>query len=370
MYNNPCILLNSFITPPQVVQDVKNDHVANFVSPGNIEYVKQFQDECNHAFESSWMVKVQDLLSVQIPPPPETEYPLVREKRDLATIVTFVAVSNFIGTFLERINPWSDYHRINHLEDEVRHEQEVTQKFIHNFNVSASIQKGMLDLIKSQTRSVREQQKQLSFYQQLSSRLTWLSSYINTRLVFASADLRSVIESMRHGKVSTLELADLFNQTDLRDIDPRFTYFTSVKPVASHTLRFKFIVHNIDKNTHIFKIYAFRYWDNLMFTPQLLEYHGSPYVLYNKSINCLKGLEDLTETLIFDECSIVNYHDPKLNIWRVLIQTQDVKSQDVSSYKRTATANYIYCFPWNMVIDREEIRCPTLMFELPVDKPF
>lgn len=107
-----------------------------------------------------------------------------------------------------------------------------------------------------------------------------------------------------------------------------------------------------------------------MLEPKLMEYHGPPYVIFNKSANCLKGLEDVTETLLLDECATSNSHDVSLKLWRVLITTHNVTSQDVSTFKRSPGYNLIYCFPWSITIGDETVRCSTMMFQLSDDISF
>lgn len=79
-----------------------------------------FINECNKAYENTWMIKVKDLLSRHIPAPVELSS-LERKKRGLSDVITYTAVSNFIKTVVDYVNPWSDYNRINRMEDVLQH---------------------------------------------------------------------------------------------------------------------------------------------------------------------------------------------------------------------------------------------------------
>lgn len=152
--------------------------------------------------------------------------------------------------------------------------------------------------------------------------------------------------------------------TDLRNIDPRDTEFISVHQLTPNTLRFRFNVRLRAMDSSIYHVHSFRYWDNLTHTPSLLEYQGREYVLWNKTANCIKGIDKPIDRAVLDECSEYGYKDPDLNIWRNIVTTNNVYLNNVASYKHSKSANYIYCFPWNVTINGETTRCPVLMFRL------
>lgn len=228
----------------------------------------------------------------------------------------------------------------------------------------------MVELISANARSIRDLNRQMTQFGQLASQITWLSSYIQSRILFATADMRTIIDEFTHRRVATLEVAEIFNLTELRGIDPRETEFISTTLLSSQTLRFVFNVRLTATDTSVYNLHAFRYWDNLTHTPTMMEYHGSRMVVFNKTANCIRGLEENTEQGIMVDCPAFNFVDPNINIWRKIVTTNDVYSQDISTFKRTSRANYVYCFPYNITIEGQTTRCPILMFKLPVDKAF
>ena len=160
--------------------------------------------------------------------------------------------------------------------------EERILKFEQQLNITMQIQKGVLDMIQANARSIREQQRQLSDYARLSAQLTWASSYIQARIVYASGDLRTFGDEMSHHRVATRELADLLSLTEISHIDPQDTRFISISGITSNTVQFKFNVITRSRDTFIYKLLPFRVWDNLLDMPRLMEYHGHRFVVYNK----------------------------------------------------------------------------------------
>lgn len=329
-------------------------------------YVQSFIDECNKVYQEAWLVKVNDLLARS--PTLKTSDNHI-EKRSITDVIFGGVVSNFIGILYEQIVPWSDHNRIKELQTAEHIIEARLSKFNQDFNTTLAIQRGIIDLVKNNARSIREQNRQLGYFKELSQKLTWLSSYIQTRILFSATDLRTVNDELVHRRVATSELADLFNLTDLHQINPINTEFISVTSPAKDTLKFKFSIRKSSLTSKVYRIYAFRYRDNLTHTPVMKDYHGPQYILYNQNINCIKGLDDIIERVVYDDCNTANYIDPSVKRWRSYA-THDIHEQDLSNYKRTPHYNYIYCFPYEIKIGNSKYRCPTLPFKLSTTVPF
>lgn len=106
-------------------------------------------------------------------------------------------------------------------------------------------------------------------------------------------------------------------------------------------------------------------------TPTLKEYHGSDYVIYNRSCNCIKGIEEPMERAIVDDCSITNHRDPKIQSWHSLFSTNDIyKYHNSTAVKRGFSFNYVYCFPWKISLPDGNYRCPPSVFKLRLNVSF
>lgn len=379
---NPCDVLKAYLPqepqdfsqmplPPMVHVTQQGNHAIQPPSSTSIHidrmvdtrYVQTFIDECETVRSSTWAIRINDLLARS----PHLQHH--RAKRSIPDAIFGGVVSNLIGTIYEDIAPWSDHNQIK----ELRHHQEDIDNrvklFVRTFNASIAVEQGILTMVKQNARSIREQNRQLSFFKEFSQKLTWLSSFIQTRILFVSADLRTVNDEMSHHRVATHELADLFNITALRSIEPMDTEFISVEKLTENTLRFRFNVRKSSPDTHVYKVFAFRFWDNLTGTPEMSDYQGASYVIYNSKVNCIKGAEDLTERVVFDDCSTPNLVGSNVNQWRKHA-TKDIYTSDLTAHKRSAKANYIYCFPNNITIWNATYRCPTSPFKLTPDIPY
>lgn len=360
---------HEFPTPPGVVahpttESSNSIHIDRMVEK---DYVMTYLTECEYVHDA-WNSKIEELIS---------RSPHLRHnfsihdvyKRSLTDAIFGGVVSNLIRTIYEEYAPWSDH---NHLEKTMQVQSIISarvDRFEASFNASTAIQKGVIDMVRGNARSIRELNRQMGIFKQFSQKLTWLSSYIQSRILFASADMRSIIETMSHGRVATMELSELFNLTEIRDIDPADTQFISVTRIQPNTLRFKFLVRKGSPDTRVYKLFAFRYWDNLTYTPVMLDYQGVNYVLLNSSSNCIKGLEDITERVVYEECDTRNYFSPSIREWR-RYHPNKMDDENLTAVKRTQHGNYIYCFPYKIILNGTSHRCPTMPFKLSLSTAF
>lgn len=116
--------------------------------------------------------------------------------------------------------------------------------------------------------------------------------------------------------------------------------------INSRTILMKFIVRERSKDTFVYKVSAFNYWDNLTQTPNLIEYRGYKYLVYNQTNNRIKAIDEPATPAILENCLTPNMTDPRLQDWQVLISTNDIYAyKHICQIKRTLDFNYVYCFP-------------------------
>lgn len=91
-------------------------------------------------------------------------------------------------------------------------------KLQENLNITNVVQAGMLEMIKNNAHSIREQEIQLSHFAQLSAKITWLSSYIQTRIYFATTKLSTILEEIIRHRVATQDFSErsLFKKLHLK----------------------------------------------------------------------------------------------------------------------------------------------------------
>lgn len=278
--------------------------------------------------------------------------------------------SNFIGSIFNRFMPWSDYAKIQQLSDFQQHERQRLEQFSHQFNATLAIEQGLLTLADQNARSIRDLKKQLLFFREMSSELTWLVPMLQTRISLATADLKTMYQEASRGRVATHELADFVNCTELHQVDPQDTRLLSITRLSDNTIRFHFYADHHSQDTHVYRIHAFRYWANLTGLPELREYQGSSYVVYNKTSNCIRGIERPAERTIMERCSTPNFVDPKIRVWRTLLATYDIQSQDLTQALKTPFNNYVYCLGFNVTLGHQTVPCPLDVFRLLPSQPF
>ena len=145
----------------------------------------------------------------------------------------------------------------------------------------------------------------------------------------------------------------------------------AVRRIDDHTLSFRFRVTRTASDTGLFEAYGFSHFDNMDSTPRKLAYKGKKYLIYNETSNCVKSYEGSLDKYVLRSCTELDGEDPALNVWETLYETDDImKHANETDVRKTATHNYIYCFPGNVTIEGQTYRCPIETFRLKVNKRF
>lgn len=344
------------ITPAKDVSDIMIQH---------------FKEDCQIMFERTWQAKLKEIVSTgkNIT---HTDFHGNRRKRDLGDVILGVVLTNFVSTIFELIVPDSKTKRLASVEKQLEESKERMKKFEKQFNTTKAIEEGIIELVKMNSINIREQQRQLTQFGLMSERMSWLSAFIQTKLVFAAANLREIQEEIKNHRVATDQVAELFNMPEFRQVDKRDTKFYSADVIGDRTIRFKFLVRNRSPDTVVYQIHAFRYWDHLLEKPQLMEYKGKEYAIYNKTANCMKAINPPTQRAVYQRCMKKDHCDETLKIWKAIITTNDVyKQHNLSDWKQTLDYNYVYCFPRMINIDNKfTAKCPTQVFRLSLNTEF
>lgn len=202
-------------------------------------------------------------------------------------------------------------------------------------------------------------------------RITWTVTFIQTKVAQAAAELQVIASEYSHGRVACKEMATLFNIREIEDIDNQDTRLDSIVKTGPNIFRFNFFVRKKSPDTSVYKVAAFKYWDNLTGIPSLMEYRGYNYLIVNETANCLKAIEEPGQRAVLETCYEANYTDPRLSMWEKLIETRDIyKYNHTCQVKRTMLYNYIYCFPFNITTKMGVFRNPPHVYRLPLDVAF
>ena len=134
------------------------------------------------------------------------------------------------------------------------------------------------------------------------------------------------------------------------------------------TVNFRIAVRNKSKDTYVYQLYAFNYWDNLTMTPHQMKFDGWKYLIYNSTSNCVKAIEEPRDRGVQEDCATRDWKDPRLSHWSKQEEAKFDEKRPV--VKRAFLHNYIYCYSHNITIDGKQYQCPTYPFKLPVTTPF
>jgi hypothetical protein len=325
-----------------------------------------------------FMAKVRDLTS-RLRRPKKSKRSLLGETVEIASkIVAYSCVSNIVNRVMEYIDPNSNTHRI----DNLKHNQEIlktqleividrTNEFSSKFNLTHEIQKGLINQLVGLSQIQRRQQQELSFLAESSPRISWISSYLQTKIQLAALDLQSVIEEYSRYNVACREMANLLGLEEIKAHDIEGTYFESIEILKPGILRFKFSIRARSETTFVYKVSAFKYWDHLTEIPTLMEYQGHRDIIYNHSNNCLKAIEEPQQDIVLETCEEANYTDTRLTIWQPLAKTRDIyEYKHLCQTKRTAVYNYIYCFPFDIITNLGRVKNPPHAYRLPLSVAF
>jgi len=163
-------------------------------------------------------------------------------------------------------------------------------------------------------------------------------------------------------------LGHLYNMTELKNIGPEDTVLEEISRKSNATVNFRIAVRNKSKDTYVYQLYAFNYWDNLTMTPHQMKYDGWKYLIYNSTSNCVKAIEESRDRGVQEDCATRDWKDPRLSHWSKHEEKKfDAKRPVV---KRAFLHNYIYCYSYNITINGKQYQCPTYPFKLPVTTPF
>lgn len=361
-----------FLSPCSLIPSSANKDTMLYEYNNNLTIYDGLMKDCTKLYRDLFYEKYKELENI-VPPKPISKRSILNSLTTFATGITGavlgVVISNLLTSAFEIINPNSDHNKLITTQDVVMQHTEMFNRFEKQMNATYETQRGLLDAMKLINKSIRDQDRKLRHLEETLPHFTWIAAYIQSKIISGSIDLRNVLDEYRQGRVATDALADLLNITQLRGIPSIDTRFESINVVSNTAWELKFIVKERDKNTHIYKVDAFRVWGNLTETPKLMSYNGAGFVLYNASNNCVKGIDEPYMRGIIEDCMIENYEDKQLTSWHSIVAEDGIMDTH-TTVKRTLQFSYVYCYPKNITIDSIKYRCPPNVFRLPLEVGF
>lgn len=355
-YMNPCDVIR--LPPPPIGpgdNPMSYDHIL-----WNMD--AKMKQECEEAYEQSWLKSMNAWIALPKRKPAGASIDAVnlRKKRSITGLILFATcVTNLLATVVGLFHHSDESYRLRSLEEAMQRERESVRFFQQHVNIAHQVEKGIIENIKHLERNVQEQNKKIAMILELMPKSSWFTAVLHSRIVMSTLHLNRMIEESQRGRLATYEASIIFNMTDFQHVENRDTEFLEIRAITPSTVRISFSVNERAKDTHAYEVIGFRHWEALDKLPQLKEYVGGRYMILNTTSNCIKPIREPKIRGLRDECTESNFVDPRLNKWRLTIETKNVSEVDVVHVEQTSEYWYVYCYPKIIRIDRKSYRCAT-----------
>lgn len=275
------------------------------------------------------------------------------------------SVFNFLGLSS------SQDERIHEIEQDLSYEQNRIATFEENFNITRHINIELIKSIKELSKAIENNHREIQKLAHDQITLSWTITYLQGKIASSANLLDSIIAKYNQGLVATRQLGELLNMTELMQIDDKDTMVGAIALKGKSTITFKFSIREKSKDTEVFRMITFKHWTNLGIKRQLMEYDGMEFAIFNRTNNCIRGIEPPMDRFVFDECMEPNHVDSRLNKWRKIDPEKEKRiPYPINSVRTTSRANYVYCYKDNITISNHTYDCPTEVFRLPIDTIF
>lgn len=375
-----------FVEESLIEYDIDFTYISPCDSISNPEggFWKQFSNQyhewentkklCEKLYNEEWMPEINELMKLHSRPNHHIF------KRGVISNIAWGAAGLVLGQtttnllkpvfrFIGIRDPLED--RTDDIEDQLTKESQRIKTFEKNFNLTRHINQELVNGLKDLSAAVENNHREIQRLAQQQPTLSWFLTYLQNRIIKTSGLLDAVNSKYNQGFVATRQLSELLNLTELHDIDEKDTIMRRVILKGERTITFRFAIRTRSQDSGIYKMITFKHWTRLESIPELVEYDGLEYAIYNRSSNCIKGIESPNDRFVIDDCSEPNYVDDRLNNWRSLTLDKTKSAPyPVPKIRSTPNSNYIYCFKNNITIQGETRPCPPEVFKLRANIPF
>ena len=136
--------------------------------------------------------------------------------------------------------------------------------------------------------------------------MIWTGAYIQNIIIDAGYRLEKVIQHYKLRQAATHDMGMLWNFTYFKDIKPDDTIIQEIRKRSEATIYMKIAVRNKSKDTNVYEVFTFNYWNNLTGTPHIMKYGGPKFLIYNTTSHYTKAIDAPHSTGIQEECSITD----------------------------------------------------------------
>lgn len=146
-------------------------------------------------------------------------------------------------------------------------------------------------------------------------------------------------------------------------IDANSVQILGVSSDSSGHIRFEFLADRVDTHSFIYKVHPIKYWVNLTTEAILMEYSGDPYILYNSTSDCVRGLRSMSRNDIDVLCTDAGSRQGRFDSWITIKignpwEEEDKKTQVIESWSNAV----VYCIGDRITMLGETHECPAYPF--------
>ena len=272
-------------------------------------------------------------------------------------VVSGITISNLVKSLYDTFVPWSDHNKLKSMTNELATFEIHISHSIDDFHQKFELQEEIGDELSAQiqilARNDVERLAQIRHLTSLVPKVSWIATFLQMKMMSAAEYLK-ITEKATKGQLATDAMSSLLNITTLQSLDPKTSIFhnltrlDNVHNMADPIYRLLFTVHERSRDTFVYKVLPFDYWENLTGMPVLMKYTSSDLLIFNQT--CMKKVKILDNMPLEEDCAESNYVDPQLNSWMPITSSRQIeKLTNTCKYEKAHAFNYIYCFPFDIV---------------------
>lgn len=381
-YINPCSVITKASRPdgkelfsnPEL--DQNSDQLENMR--------EKLRKECEVTYEEHWLTKIREIRRLQKlrQKNPDVarrkrqlkDSKIMRSKRMIVGITTLIGtvVTNLAITGISHFWTGATSNRIDRAEQQQELDRTRIEGFEQVFNTTKRITDGILETIEKLANKTIKNSEDIEQLQDLLPTVAWQSADLHSKIISSSDILQEVIDKLMEGEVAIRELGQLWNTTKFNRVQSRDTILDDIRVVSESTLNFRFMIRQRSLDTRVYRIHAFKHWTNLTGTPAIKTYTGPTFLIYNRTSDCAKGIDEPYDLGVQEECKEEKSTDKRFDLWAVETISDDrtIADYDLDQTKKTPAFNYIYCYGKIIEIESLTITCPPFVFKLPFNKTY
>lgn len=365
------VLRNFAIYGPQDTQRAEGDctGVYNEQIVWKMARLSRSQDQgSQNPKDTIYRIKTNNLLPGGMrphPSEPTASEGKSRPGRSLANFITGFLFSNVLETIVSALLPNQNLEMV---KDKINGMEIELANLNQNTNVTSLQTRALAEAHVLTSKLVENNIEKIKFIASQYPDLTIVGSHIISKMHIFGSYLDRIRVSQRSRRLDLDTLQLLFNTDVLANVDPASIINSSVDiQLARHnTLYVTFAARTKSEDTSVYNIKPVKYWTNLTESvASRMEYTGHRFVVYNRTANCMKAINDPTTDHVAVICDQHDWFDPSLSEWKIVSTSHDPlglqeKTQVIEGWPNIL----VYCWPSYINVQGTREQCPPYPFVL------